>query len=208
MGKTLVKNMDTSTWENELMQYMVNNITGSLCEYAKEKIQEIGQKFLSYNRANNLDRSGNLLNSLCWGVTYDGELKGSGFYRSPVTRTVTVGRKYKQERTLKASLHEFSWYAEPVDGRALAEEFLNGRVPAGKKKWKVFFAVLAPYWGYWESGFTMVKNGMFLKFAVMTQLYDEVKRELKNPSEMQLTISRDRFYSFGENGNYRRGRRK
>ena len=209
MGKSKVIGFDAAKLEKDMMDYCVDVQTKELITYAEDKCKEIGSKILSYNRANHLDRSGNLLNSLCWGVTYNNELKGSGFYREPVTRTVTVGRgRYKSERTLVAALHEFSaWGKELVNGRGLAEEFLQGSVPRGKNKWKVFFAILAPYWGYWESGFKM-QNGMFLKFAIMTQTYDEVKKELKKPSEMHLTITRDMFYTFNKEGDAIKGRYK
>ena len=42
----------------------------------------------------------------------------------------------------------------------------------------VLFAILAPYWGYWEAG----HNNIFLgrvQFAAMTQFYDIIKGELK-----------------------------
>jgi hypothetical protein len=82
-----------------------------------------------------------------------------------------------------------------VDGRKLANRFLVSK--HGKAgKWTTFFAILADYWGYWESGFTMRAGGgesnaprhsKFYQFQVMTHIYDDVRMALK-PAETHLTV--------------------
>jgi hypothetical protein len=144
----------------------------------------------SYSGANGLDRTGNLLNSLCWGVTFDGEVKDSGFYRSPKVGSRT--NRWGQERGMgikggdNSYLHEFFDDKELVLGRKLAEEYI-GSAKGKSGKWTVFFAVLAPYWGYWESGFTQVTTGKRMQFQVMTHIFDDVRMDLK-PAKTHLTV--------------------
>lgn len=186
-----------------LLKEMTDNAialqTERLVEYAISEVKKIGDKMLTYNNANNLDRTGNLLNSICWGVTYNGEKKARGFYRDAVTHTYT--NRWGQERGMgvqggtSSFLHEFFGGTEEVNGRQRAEEFLesyNGK----ENGWSVFFAVLAPYWGYWESGFTMRTGGgqssssrssRFMQFQVMTHIFDDVRTALK-PAKTRLTV--------------------
>lgn len=164
--------------------------TNLFIEYAKERIAEIGNMIQTYNSRNHMDRTGNLLNSLCWGVYYKGEKKGSGFFRSPVIKSMG-GNKGST-----SYLHEFfANDAEPVNGRQLAEDFLSSYKPNGSG-WTVFFAILAPYWGYWEGGFMMKSGGgesgiprstRFLQFQVMSHIYDTVRMDLK-PAKTHLTV--------------------
>ena len=118
--------------EKQIYESVKPSIDTFLVEYAKNKIVQIGKTIQSYHSRNNMDRTGNLLNSLCWG------------------------------------------------------EFLQRSQPS-TKGWRVFFAILAPYWGYWESGHKNVMTDKFEKFAVMTHVYDEVKRELKVQPHLSVT---------------------
>lgn len=196
MKKSRIIGFDAAKMIKDMTAIAVEEQTNRLIEYAKETIVEIGDKINSYNSRNHMDRTGNLLNSLCWGVAYDGELKGSGFYR--------------EASSLRTSyLHEFfPDYREafPVNGHQLAEEYITRYGKAsGSNKWKVFFAILAPYWGYWEEGFTMKSGGgrsgiprseKFLKFAVMTEFYDKVGKDL-SPAEMKIKVHVEHYtYSF------------
>lgn len=169
-------------FRNALKRKLEPEQTRRLIEYAKEKIIELGDKIQAYNSANNMDRTGNLLDSLCWGVIYKGKLKGSGFYR--------------QERATDNSyLHE--WFDDdtsslfPVDGRLRAQNFIAKFSKGGGNYWKVFFAICAPYWGYWESGFRL-KTGFgggtrFARWSMMTELYDEVRMDLR-PAKVHITV--------------------
>lgn len=168
-----------------------------LVTYAKMTILEIGYKIMSYHSKHNMDRTGNLLNSLCWGVSYKGQLIESGFFRDAVHNTVRIG----DDITSESFLHEWfraEKYAFPVDGRQLAEEYIRKVGGTGSTGWKVFFAILAPYWGYWEKGFTM-KHGFstngnfmgasFMKFSVMAEVYDKVKKDLKPARKYYFNVS-------------------
>lgn len=185
--------------------------TRLLADYAAKKIQEIGKTISTYHSRHHMDRTGNLLDSLCWGVSYQGRLVDFGFYR--------------QQRASSASgLHEW-WSVEWRDGQFwtrldqlpdeykvyghdLAQQYLDsyGNNARGNG-WKLFFAILAPYWGYWENGFTLThglskKNGSafqgatFVRFAVMTQYYDQVKADLK-PARTRFRSSAPKYTNMG-----------
>lgn len=178
--------MNLNKMRKDMMDYAVSLQTENLIAFAQKEIKKLGDKIQTYNSANHMDRTGNLLNSLCWGVTYNGEMKGSGFYRDAVTH----GRGINGASV--SFLHEFfSNDQEEVNGRQRAEDFIASF--QGKSgKWTVFFAILAPYWGYWESGFTMKSHfgdgkRRFMQFQVMTHIYDEVRMGLK-PAKTRLSV--------------------
>lgn len=172
--KILGLNAFLKATEKQLMKFWSEEQSRLLIEYAKRKVTEIGNRIQEYHSRNHMDRTGNLLNSLCWGVSYDGKLVEGGFYREQGAAGVSF-------------LHEWfsgdEKYLYPVDGHNLAASYIQKYGNNGAKGWRVFFAILAPYWGYWEKGFSMYHNyggySTFHQFAVMTQYYDEVKKELK-----------------------------
>ncbi len=175
-----------------LSQVIYNNVAqeqaNRLVDYAKEKIIEIGDKIQQWGSRNHMDRTGNLLNSLCWGVSFDNKLVDSGFYREE-----TIHSSKGIDKDGRAYLHEFSpyRYAFPVEGRRLAQEYIKryGNV-GGKGMWRVFLAVLAPYWGFWEEGFHLKHKGggmSFLQFAVMAQTYDVISKDL-TPAKTTIKV--------------------
>lgn len=195
-------------WNPNLLkkQVMENAIAfnnSRLVTYAKMTIIEIGYKIMSYHSKNGMDRTGNLLNSLCWGVSYKGQLIESGFFRDAASKNKGI------DGTSESFLHEWfvdEKYAYPVDGRQLAEEYIRKVGGTGSTGWKVFFAILAPYWGYWEKGFTMRRGGgiihgsdgktwkiprtsTFMKFSVMAEVYDKVKKDLKPARKYYFNVS-------------------
>lgn len=153
----------------QMMANAVAEQNRRLVEYAKSKIRLIGDAIQLYNSRNHMDRTGNLLDSLCWCVSYKGKVVESGFYRD-------------QMATKLSYLHE--WFhnnTEPVGGHVLASNFLKQMSNLGHSGWRIFFAILAPYWGYWEKGFNFKgKNGTkFLQFKVMSEFYDMASEDLK-----------------------------
>lgn len=180
---SILKGFDAKAIERQIYESVKESIDLFLVEYAKTKITEIGNKIQTYHSKNHMDRTGNLLNSLCWGVSFNGDVLDSGFYRDVVLHEKGI------DKNSFSYMHEL-WpdykYAYPVDGRAMADEFLRRAQPS-TKGWRVFFAILAPYWGYWESGHKNVMTDKFEKFAIMTQVYDEVKRELKVQPHLSVT---------------------
>lgn len=188
MIKSKVIGFNAKSMAAAMMKNVVAEQNRRLVEYAKEKILAIGNQIKTYHSRNHMDRTGNLLDSLLWGVSYEGKLVEGGFYRDAQAR----GESY---------LHEwFSGdvkYLIPVNGRQLAQTYMQKYGNNGAKGWRVFFAILAPYWGYWEKGFTMKSGGgdsgiprstRFMQFAVMTQFYDEVKQDLK-PARVRFRVS-------------------
>ena len=153
----------------QMMANAVAEQNRRLVEYAKSKIRLIGDAIQLYNSKNHMDRTGNLLDSLCWCVSYKGKVVESGFYRDQIATRLSY-------------LHE--WFhnnAEPVGGHILASNFLKQMANLGHSGWRIFFAILAPYWGYWEKGFNFKgKNGTkFLQFKVMSEFYDMASEDLK-----------------------------
>jgi hypothetical protein len=186
MKKTIVK-FDKQALFDELFDVYANEQTLRLVKYAKEKVIKIGERIQEYNSKYHMDRTGHLLNSLCWYVSYDGEMQESGFYREETYH-------YRGLRGNQSWLHEFTPdTAENVYGRELAREYINKHQSGNAKGWKVVFAVLAPYWAYWEQGFKMKSHfgggTNFLKFAVMSEFFDELREELKPYKKVSFTIS-------------------
>ena len=67
----------------QMMANAVAEQNRRLVEYAEQRIIMLGETINSYNSKHYMDDTGNLLDSLCWGVCYNGEMVQSGFYRSP-----------------------------------------------------------------------------------------------------------------------------
>lgn len=182
MAKTKILGLDKflKDIKSEVSEYWVKVQNDRLVEYAKKTIQDIGDKIQTYNSRNHMDRTGNLLDSLCWCVSYNGKVVESGFYR-------------EQQASQLSYLHE--WFREsydgfPVGGHVLAANFIKRMSNLVHSGWRIFFAVLAPYWGYWEEGFKMklhtpsyqeedAVSYRFMRFAVMTQFYDRIASDLK-----------------------------
>src|SRR5574344_140987 len=194
MHKSRITNWNANKMKEQLFAILSAEQNKRLIDYAKGKIVEIGQAIEQFHSAHHMDRTGNLLNSLCWGLSYNGSLIEGGFYRDAVLHNNGI------DGSSTSYLHEWfggdAKYLEPVDGRQLAEGYLQTYGNNGAKGLRVFFAILAPYWGYWEKGFTMNSNfaagksgiSGFYQFAVLTYFYDSIKRDLK-PARTRLRVS-------------------
>lgn len=203
MGKTRIIGFNAKQLEKELWEQASKEQTARLIEYAKEKIISLGDSISSYHSRHNLDRTGNLLDSLCWGVSFDGRLAEGGFYRQKTAFYSSSLHEWSQvsfwdrKASPPMAIDNFSDFEDPVDGHALAEQYIEkmGNNGAMKNGWKVFFAILAPYWGYWEKGFTLYPHfarseTLFMQrkqFAVMTMLKDSVQSELK-PAKTTISV--------------------
>jgi len=203
IGKTMLIGWNPAAFRKEVEDNSIELQTQRLIEYAEKEIKVLGDIIQTYNSRNHMDRTGNLLNSLCWGVFYNGKRKAYGYYREPVYHDKGMGG------SSQSWLHEFfSNDMENVDGHEMASKFLAS-YKTEYHGWVVFFAILAPYWGYWESGFTMKGGGGkytmgargnkagnivtpsfnagFRQFQVMSHIYDDVRVALK-PKESRLTV--------------------
>jgi hypothetical protein len=192
---------DTRKLAAEMMKNLSAEQTNRLIEYAKQTILEIGNKIQTYHSRNHMYRSGHLLRSLCCGVSYDGKLVYSGFYGDIALKSHTT---WNEANTTNSYLHEWipEYEAFQIDGRQMAQNYIQryGSAGSGNKTWRVFFAILAPYWGYWETGFNMVhglgknRKSSFHQFAVMTEFYDKVGKDLK-PAKVKFQITKDMNYT-------------
>ena len=179
----------------QMMANAVAEQNRRLVEYAEQRIIMLGETINSYNSRNHMDDTGNLLDSLCWGVCYDGKMVESGFYRSPkATRTSYLHGWSTVEFADPKRFKKHAVGESVRPGHQLAAEYLSQAHKKCKSgEWMVFFAILAPYWGYWEKGFNITpKFGgnttqRFLQFAVMSQFYDIVKSNLK-PARTRIKV--------------------
>lgn len=189
MGKSKVIGFNAKKWEKDLTDYWVGQQTARFVAYAKEKVKSIGEKIMSYNSKNHMTDTGNLLDSLYWGVSYNGQMVQMGFFSSKIANRDSYLHAWLKDPEDIGELY-------PVNGRMFAYQHAEryGNNEQNQGKWKVWFAILAPYWGYWENGFNMkrrihVKGGedygipayttSFMRFAVMAEFYDVVNNELK-----------------------------
>jgi hypothetical protein len=202
MKESKLINFKPRALKKQVLNNLVEVQTQRLIGYAEKTIKAIGDKIQTYNSRNHMDRTGNLLNSLCWGVAYSGQLKASGFYRDEIIHS-GKGILHNGE----SFLHEYfignDPYAFPVHGRQLAQQYISqyGKM-SWNGRWRVWFAILAPYWGFWEEGFKPPKGG-FLKFQVMTEFYDKISKDLK-PASVKLEITKAHHYSAEKRDNNKR----
>lgn len=182
MKAAKLKGFNAKEMIKEIVNPIIDEQTRLFIDYAKENVNTIAKGIQSHGYS--MDRTGNLLDSLCWVVSYNGKMVGSGFYR-------------ETQATVDSYLHEL-FNSEiktmfPVFGHALAEDFIERW---GKKseqgQWVVAFGILAPYWGYWEVGHKNVLTHRFERFAVMAEFFDKVTEDLK-PSKTAFYRSRPHY---------------
>ena len=171
MARKSIVRFDAKKLVDRIFKRFEKEQTDRLIAYAIEKMNEIGNSIATAPFRNNLDRTGNLLDSLCWGVCHKGSVVKFGYYRS-------------ETAIEEAALHEYSRpMGESVNGHFLASQFIASYTPRIENGWEVFFAVLAPYWGYWEKGFVHISSNGYFQWQTMTHFYDIVKKDLK-PSKV------------------------
>lgn len=183
MRKSRVIGFNAKRMAEDMMKVVIEEQNNRLIAYAQETVTKIGNQIQTFHSKNNMDRTGNLLDSLCWGVSYQGKLVKGGFYRE---------RKASQDSYLHEWFSADTNYLYPVNGHMFAEEYIEKYGNNSHQGWKVFFAILAPYWGYWEKGFTLKSNygkkSRFVQFAVMSQFFDQAKQDLK-PARVRYRVS-------------------
>lgn len=167
-------NFRKKQWGKEVEKAFSAIQTKRLIAYAENQIDAIGDSISLYQSTNRMDRTGNLLDSLCWAVYFNGSLKSFNYYRN-------------ESAWGDSHLHEWAKpMGDVVNGHVMAQNFIATYQPTTQKGWEMFFAVLAPYWGYWEQGHVNVKSGQFQQWSVMTQYYDVIKQDL---SPTKVTFS-------------------
>lgn len=200
----------------QMMANAVAEQNRRLVEYAKEEIILLGNDIAAIDSRNNMSDKGNLLDSLCWGVCYNKQLVDSGFYREQSATKPSLLHEYSSAAILEGGrnkwkelynkdvqkarmLQKANWSyesaAEPVNGHALAQAYIDKAASKCKDgHWYVFFAILAPYWGYWEEGHNNIFKHRFVKFNIMTWHYDKIKNDLK-PAKMRFNVHVEKYAS-------------
>ena len=200
----------------QMMANAVAEQNRRLVEYAKEEIILLGNDIAAIDSRNNMSDKGNLLDSLCWGVCYNKQLIDSGFYREQSATKHSLLHEYSSAAILEGGrnkwkelynkdvqkarmLQKANWSyesaAEPVNGHALAQSYIDKAAKNCKEgHWYVFFAILAPYWGYWEEGHNNIFKHRFVKFNIMTWHYDKIKNDLK-PAKMRFNVHVEKYAS-------------
>ena len=145
--------------------------TRRLAVYAADEINKIGSKML-------MEDTGNLLDSLCWGLWYKGKLVHNGYYRS------------MPEAAYDSYIHAISPMPpkESVNGRYLAQLFLSEYQPKQKHGWEVVWAATAPYYAYWEYGHYNVFLKQRVQFTTMAERYDHITQKLSPQCRVQFLI--------------------
>lgn len=161
-------------YKQRLMKRAVEVQTERLIAYAKVELERmVATKELR-------DDTKNLKDSIVWAVYYNGKRvpNGFGFY----------GNK---EATENSYLHEYSSNPQPVNGRALARQFVQEYSPTTIKGWEIVWAVCAPYAAYWEGGHVNPPKSGRMRYAkVILQRYDHIRNALTSKTHTTFAIHR------------------
>lgn len=218
MQKSKLIGFNTGAVRANMFAAAVEEQNRRFVEYAKQRIMLIGEAITMYHSRHNMDDTGNLLDSLCWGVLYNGKYVDYGFYRQQKATTAAVLHDFWKggEIQRKTSVEDWLRYKKngqsyllwdsyekydlpEIWGHKMAQEFIERKEKSGKSGWQIFFAILAPYWGYWEKGFTMRHGNYgstFLQFAVMSQFADHVRSDIPS-SKVNVKVHVEKYSNTG-----------
>lgn len=174
--KTRVR-FNVEKYRKAVMKHVAEEQNLRLIAYAQDEITKMGDSLKEKMKEKPSDRTHNMLNSLVWAVYYDGKEKKHGYYRKSSS---TKGKAY---------LHELSDNPREVNGRELAKEFLRTYQPRVNNGWEIVWAILAPYYAYWEMGHENRFYGKFVKFDMMTQRYDHIRNTLGNLAKVSFSVN-------------------
>lgn len=177
MAKKTRVRFNANKYRKAVMKRVADEQTIRLIAYAQEEVSKMGDLLKEKMKEKPSDRTHNMLNSLVWAVYYDGKEKKHGYYRKSAS---TKGKAY---------LHELSDEPREVNGRELAKEFLRTYQPRVNNGWEIVWAILAPYYAYWEAGHENVFYGKFVKFDMMTQRYDHIRNTLGNHARVSFSVN-------------------
>lgn len=154
--------------------------TARLLAYAQEQVMLMGDEIKQIITSQD-GSTGNLLDSICWGVWHNKKSVGKGYYNKEITAT-----EYSY-------LHEFNpSIRESVSGRYLAQQFLEQYQAniVTDKGWQMVWGVLAPYYAYWEAGHTnILRGGQFVQFTAMSQRYDHIRQALEPKCRVHFEVT-------------------
>lgn len=174
MGTQSKISFNSHLYKQRVMKYAVEEQTARLIAYAKEELEKmVATKELG-------DDTKNLKDSIVWGVYYNGKRVPHGF-----------GFFSTKEATENSYLHAYSHNPQPVNGRALAKQFIQEYTPATHKGWEILWAVCAPYAAYWEGGHVNPPKSGRVRYAkVILQRYDHIRHALTAKTHTTFAIHR------------------
>lgn len=141
----------TYSWKGvrrKIFNRMAELQTERLCEYAPEALSK------AYEQRSFQNDTMNLADSYVWAVYYKGVLKKSGYLWDSVT--ATTPSKY---------------HGEDVNGRQLADEFVEKYTPQSDATWEMVIAATTPYAPVLEKGNT---GNPKQRFMVISTVYDDI----------------------------------
>lgn len=151
--------IDVSGLENvkkKLFSRLANRQTEKLLEYAPLMLKN------SFNQKTFKSRTWNLADSYVWVVYYNGEVKGSGYLWNS-----------------RFASKDADFHHTKINGRNLAQSFINTYNSQVLRGWEVVWAATAPYATYLENG---VKSR---RFKVISSIYDEIVSDFNGKARVQ-----------------------
>jgi hypothetical protein len=143
--------------------------TDKLCVYASKMIKKINT-FREAGMSNpSGDWTGNLGDSLCWIVYYNGNIANSGYARN---------QAMAQDAQHDSSVSGDIW------GRELANNFIRSHNPSTTKGWEVVWAATVNYASKLEKGNSDVHKGVRLR--IISQVFDNVVGDFKGKAKITI----------------------
>jgi len=144
----------------EYKQRAIDVQTRMLLDYAPKALKD------AYDGKTFKNKTMNLSDSYVWVVYYKGLIQGSGYlWNNSMAQT------------------DSTFHHTKVNGRKLAETFVNSYSAMSSNGWELVFAATAPYSTYLENG---TKRG---RFYVISSIYDEVTSDFKGKAKVNLIIN-------------------
>lgn len=171
-------NFRAKEWSHNIYVETSKVQTEKLIQYAELEIQNIATELFGGTFAKGDYATGNMADSLCWGVWYNRKMAKTGYYLE------------QPQAYLPSYLHQLSKSRRvEVNGRWLAQQFLGQYKPETEKGWEIVFGCLAPYQAYWEAGHYNRMLKQQVQFQAMTQRYDVIKNELSPLCKVDIIIT-------------------
>lgn len=162
--------LNTKQLEKAMLKRAMAIQTERFIAYAKEEIIRLAESHGFKNQTFNLQ------DSYVWCVYHNGKRvpHGFGFYGNKLARKPSILHEYSPKDMQKE-----------VNGRALAQAFVQTYKPQEQNGWEIVFAACAPYGAYLE-----LRKATF---TVMSQRYDEIKDKLEPYCTVTFEINPPRY---------------
>ena len=147
----------------------VRQQTAKLCVYASEMIKKINAFREAGLATPSGDWTGNLGDSLCWIVYYNGKIEKSGYARKD-----PIAQSPQSDSDVNGDI----W------GRKLADDFIRSHNPSATKGWEVVWAATVNYASKLEQGISDIHEG--LKLRIISQVFDQVVDDFKGKAKITI----------------------